>query len=349
MPKPARKSVTDSKNSFQGLKTRESEVVESGFKVETIPAPKTPVLGQRAQAEQPAISDLDARNVTETKTPHRFQRPQEVEQFISEPGLKIVLGPEYASALDLGQVNRKFPSWSWAGWNGSADYRFFAEPTTTEEPLPMSLIKSYTVNVDQKLRMILTRTLEPTSSPAPGPANREYMLTSTENLPTSLDDPMTANLLQFHAPCVPLTAFTIPTRREYLSRPKDIHITGFQPVRHILDPRGKRCGLWWEQAGYVYIGRNASPQAKSKMLLVGISQHGDIYRPRKGPSRVEGEVRLFDETVYPSVGKGSGLINVLAIDLDMPGHKYAERITVARIHVKAWEEANPQVKLVQLI
>ena len=96
----------------------------------------------------------------------------------------------------------------------------------------------------------------------------------------------------------------------------------------------------------MYIGRNTSPQAESKMLVVGIGQHGDIYRPRKGPSR---EIRLFDETVYSSMGQGSGVVNVLAIDLGMSDHAYAEWIMAARIHVEAWEEAGPQTNLFQLI
>lgn len=56
---------------------------------------------------------------------------------------------------------------------------------------------------------------------------------------------------------------------------------------------------------------------------------------------------MFDEDVYPMVGKGSELVNVLAIDLDM-GYEYADRMTVPRIHVKAWEEAGPELKLVRL-
>ena len=91
-----------------------------------------------------------------------------------------------------------------------------------------------------------------------------------------------------------------------------------------------------------------SPDAESKMLFVGINQHADTFRRREGPSRVEGEIRMFDEDEYPSRGKGSGLVNTLAIDLDM-GHAFAERITVARIHVKAWEEAGPQMRFIQLI
>ncbi len=62
---------------------------------------------------------------------------------------------------------------------------------------------------------------------------------------------------------------------------------------------------------------------------------------------MEGDIELFDEEVYPAVGEGSGLVNVLAVDLDM-GHDYGERVTIARIHAKAWENVGPLVRMVRL-
>ena len=251
-------------------------------------------------------------------------------------------------AFDMGQVDRNFPSWSWAGWRGPVDYSVFAETISAEEPLPTPLTKSYTINVNGKLQTIPARssgqgTHSSSTSGTPDIATTSQLADSATPSPSPI-----SNILQFIAPCVPLTAFTISQEREYLSRQGHIHSTGAQSVRHILDPSGKRCGLWWEQAGYVYVGRNMSAAAESKMQFVGISQHGDTFRPRKGPNRVEGEIRMFDEAQYPSVGKGSGLVNVLAVDLNI-GHDYAARITVARIHVKAWEEAGPVTRLVQLV
>ena len=258
--------------------------------------------------------------------------------------------------FDLGQVNRNFPSWSWAGWTGPIDYSFFTETSSAQEPLPTPLptplIDSYTIEVDGKPQIIPARicgkqiSLDSTSVTAT--IGTDSVAGGVPTPVPSPSDPLPSNILQFYAPCVLLTAFTVPPQREYLSRQEHIHSTGSQSVRHILDSRGKRCGLWWEQAGYVYVGKSRSSEAESKMLFVGINQHGDTWRPRPGPNRIEGEIRMFDKDVYPAVGKGSGLVNVLAIDLDM-GHAYAERITVARIHVKAWEEAGPKMRLVQLV
>jgi hypothetical protein len=76
-------------------------------------------------------------------------------------------------------------------------------------------------------------------------------------------------------------------------------------LRHILDGKGKRCGLWLEQAWYKYVERGLSTDAESHMILVGVSRHQDIFRARSVPNQVKGEVRLFDDEVYPAVGTGS--------------------------------------------
>lgn len=172
------------------------------------------------------------------------------------------------------------------------------------------------------------------------------------NTPATNDEkpipsPSLPNVLQFLAPTLPLTAFSISMGREYISVQGHIHSHSNQAVRHILDKNGKRCGLWWEQKGWMYVGRGTSPVAESKIMFVGISQHEDTSTARKGPGRAEGEIKIFDHSVYPSVGKGSGLVNALVVDLDM-GHEYGERITVARVHVQAWEKAGPVVKMVRL-
>ncbi len=237
-------------------------------------------------------------------------------------------------------VDRQFPSWTWAAWRGSGsnDYRLFAE-MGVDEPLPNSLIKEFFIAGDGKpLRRI------------PGREQQGGMVTNPEGSEADhspIPSPALPYVLQFVAPTLPLTAFTISSDREPISSSSNIHSTTMQYVRAILDPRGKRCGLWWEQSGYVYVGRSVSPTAEAKMIFVAVNQHAATYQPRKGPSRVEGEIRLFDEEVYPPAGPGSGLVNVLAVDEDM-GHEYGERITVARIHEKAWEEAGPAARMVRL-
>lgn len=37
--------------------------------------------------------------------------------------------------------------------------------------------------------------------------------------------------------------------------------------------------------------------------MASISAHPDAERRRRGPSRVEGEINLFDEQAFPSTGR----------------------------------------------
>ncbi|CZR66050.1 uncharacterized protein PAC_15951 [Phialocephala subalpina] len=269
-----------------------------------------------------------------------------------------VYGPSAQPTFDE-KVDRRFPSWSWVGWTGAVEYRLFAE-MLPDEPLPTSLIEEFVINLDEgELQTIPGRMQQkvvgplkrghPTSAALEDASASMINLTlnnaGTENKPTA--PPSLPNVLQFRASTVPLSAFTISTQREFISTIHHIHSSSQQAVRHILDRNGKRCGLWWEQTGYVYIGRGVSGDAESKMILVGVSRHEDTFWKRSGPYRAEGEIKLFDDEVYPDIGPGSGLVNVLAVDLDM-GHQFGERITVARIHARAWEEAGPVLKIVRL-
>ncbi|CAO2655398.1 Nn.00g104620.m01.CDS01 [Neocucurbitaria sp. VM-36] len=156
--------------------------------------------------------------------------------------------------------------------------------------------------------------------------------------------------LRFTARTVPLPAFQISPHKEYLSSRSQVHIRTSQAVRRILDRNGKHCGLWWEQAGYGYIGLGISPEAESKIDMLEISRYGDAYRPRDGPFLVEGPISIFDDEVFPAVGPGSGLVNVLVVDLDMGlPDGIGERCTVAVVHSKAWEAANPREKEVRIV
>jgi hypothetical protein len=159
------------------------------------------------------------------------------------------------------------------------------------------------------------------------------------------DDPLDANILSFTAPTLLASAFCISPEKEYLVQQNSIHTQSAQAIRRIYDQQGRHCGLWWEQAGYGYVGLGLDPEAEARIHMVGISEYGDVYNPRKGPTRVEGEIRLFDDQAFPSTGSGSGIVNVLAVDLDYThfggvGH----RCTVAVVHKKAWDAVDPQLK-----
>ena len=157
------------------------------------------------------------------------------------------------------------------------------------------------------------------------------------------DPPLESNILSFTAPTVPVSAFHISPEKEYLVQHHHIHIQGKQAVRRIYDRQGNRCGLWWEQAGYGYVGLSLDAKAESRIHMVGVSEYGDVDRRREGPSRVEGEIRLFDDKAFPATGPGSGIVNILAVDTDLKNRRaVGYRVTVAMVHGKAWERAGPK-------
>lgn len=250
--------------------------------------------------------------------------------------IQVVYGPGEVTAPD-NNVDRRFPSWSWAGWRGAVHYRLFQDDDKAA-PLPVLLVDKFVINLGGQNHLRFT----PNQGNSDLGEFRQY-------LPT----PSIPNVLQFQAPCVPLTTFTISPEIEYISESTHggpAHSPSLSKgVRPILDRQGKRCGIWWEQAGYVYVGRGLSPAAEAKITFVGLScQSGDVTRSSLEPLYFDGEpIALFDTEAYPESGSGSGLVNVLAVDLDM-GHEYGERITVARIHQKAWEAAEPSMRMVRL-
>ncbi|KAI8633030.1 heterokaryon incompatibility protein-domain-containing protein [Xylariaceae sp. FL1651] len=157
------------------------------------------------------------------------------------------------------------------------------------------------------------------------------------------DPPRDDNILSFRAPTVSCCQFVISQEKEYLIELPYIHQQGSQAVRRILDGQGKHCGLWWEQAGYGYVGLGLDAEAEKQIQLVGVSAYGDVYHRHEGPARVKGEIELFDRDVFPEVGPGSGLVNVLAVDTDLSDKTaVGYRCTVAVIHAKAWSAAKPQ-------
>ena len=157
------------------------------------------------------------------------------------------------------------------------------------------------------------------------------------------DPPLESNILSFTAPTVPTSAFHISPEKEYLVQHHHVHIQGKQAVRRIYDRQGNHCGLWWEQAGYGYVGLSLDAKAESRINMVGISKYGDFDRRREGLSRVEGEIRLFDDKTFPAIGPGSSIVNALVVDTDLKNRRaVGYRVTVTMVHGKAWERAGPE-------
>ncbi|KAL8397835.1 hypothetical protein RB594_004510 [Gaeumannomyces avenae] len=164
--------------------------------------------------------------------------------------------------------------------------------------------------------------------------------------------PPECSFLSFTAPVVPISAFYLSLELECLTPPRHLHVQGDQAVCRIRDRRqgGRHCGLWWDQGVFACSDLDMTADAKQGIYMAGISAHPDAERRRKGPSRVKGEIDLFDEQAFPSTGEGSGLVNIMVImgGIEEDGYKAGRRVTVAVMHREAWEAAGPTEKRVCL-
>lgn len=284
------------------------------------------------------------------------------------------------SNVSVGKPDRRFPSWSWAGWDGPVEYRLFSLADDGAE-LPKPMVARFRIGSGASQKIVETgefysgfveglpaddlarsgpvsaghepvtgksinqesaRGGPPTASssgivsrPVEAIDSREEQQTQTNadrkgkarardisqvaspfiNLvddpthkttwvvapppppqsqpePDPIDD---ATMLSFDAQSLPLrTAFRLFPEKEYLSKQSHTHAATLQAVRRIYDRHGSHCGLWWEQAGYGYVGLNdtgaaaaAADAPDAEIHLVGISTCGSVWQARRGLRRVE--------------------------------------------------------------
>jgi hypothetical protein len=239
-----------------------------------------------------------------------------------------------------------FPSWSWAGWLGPVAYRL----TDLLEAKPQIDI-FYTHHLGH-LKAINTRrgAKDRKAVVLPGftkdQADQAVLRVELDQVGVSGPD-LGPNVLQFWAEVVDAAAFRFSKNppRDYLSSEDHTHVQSPQAVIRLLDRHGRHCGLWFDVSDADTIF-TAGARLKRRRDMIAISRLDESTVPgRKGPSRVEGEISLFDNEEFISEGSGSGIVNVLVVEWDFD---VAERCTVAQIHEQAWSEAQPRRKHIRL-
>ncbi|KAK4108545.1 hypothetical protein N656DRAFT_784053 [Canariomyces notabilis] len=237
--------------------------------------------------------------------------------------------------------NGRCPGWSWAGFVGPVDYRMFGEDED-KRPLPVSLVvDGFKVVHGGKVLRVAGRGVREDDE-----ANQSVMRigdAAGSDSVSALTD-YGPNILQFKAFVVPVTAFLRGARSEYLCVLGQSHATGQQAVYRLYDQDRRHCGLCYEPM--VPLGDIARAGQSS---FIGIVRHGETDIPFKGPNRVEGDIPLFDRSAYKACGPGSGVVDALLVVWDKDQRDcIARRVSVARIHVKAWERAGPVSKNIAL-
>jgi hypothetical protein len=253
---------------------------------------------------------------------------------------------------DSANSETHFPTWSWAGWIGRVDYRLLR---FEKEPPPDSLIGEFYIVQEGKILRLLGYQRAPAGDKCKASGNDLAVHFTQSQAANCANQP--ATVLHFIAPLVFGTDFSVNRDRvpDYLSSASHIHTQTSQAVVRLHDKNGKHCGILFEHVDYYFLLKRVSGQMRNNLkdlqrsddkVMIAISQTKDVYGDREGLHRVEGDIKLFDETEYAAQGPGSTLVNVLVLRLGVAD--MFERIAVGQIHIKAWEAASPQKSWVKL-
>lgn len=248
---------------------------------------------------------------------------------------EVVGADAFAAFTSSTDGRAKCPTWSWAGWVGPVEYRLFLEEEK-RRPLPVSLVvDGFSLHRGGKvLEAACRRSVDDKDDGQHQPA---LSLRDADSDSDTLTD-HGEHVLRFSAPVVSSLAFTRGTGLEHLCHKGENHSTGEQAVYRLYDRDGKHCGLCFQP---MVPFDSSLPQ-----FFVGIVKHWETGVPFKGPNRVEGDIPLFDLSVYRTSGPGTGVVDALLVVED--GEGIARRVSVARIHVKAWEGMGGEVRRVKL-
>ncbi|WYZ42277.1 hypothetical protein EsH8_V_001172 [Colletotrichum jinshuiense] len=260
-----------------------------------------------------------------------------------------------------GQPDPRFPSWSWAGWDGPVDYRMF-EGVQDALDRPKPLVRKLKLDGQDVYPDKWAKSGRDPVQPQPEwegiedegerTAGGDEMIDQqrgSQEVRKKKDSPRANTILEMTAPTVSLACFSVSPIEEFLSLTDQVHTQGPQSVRRIIDSEGEHCGLWWSQGREARAEDDTHPQHKEKLTLVGISAHGECNRPRQGLGRPGGAIALWDSDRFPSIGPQSGWVNVMVVDEDA-GHQdmVSSRYTVAIIYKMAWDKAKPVQRVIQI-
>ena len=308
------------------------------------------------------LNELHLQDSIENATVHGMPEAYFIHALLWTPTAEIPRRQASSNEADEGQPDPRFPSWSWAGWDGPVDYRLFeGVQDVLDKPKPLvgmfrldgsDIHPDQWVNDDRDL-VESEPGQESIEEAEQGTASNDEVIEQRQGPQAGekkRDPPRANTVLEMTAPTVSLASFSVSPIEVYLNLADQVHTQGPQSVRGILDSDGQHCGLWWSQGGDDgRTGDGPNPEHDKKLTLVGISAHGECSRPRQGPGSTEGWIPLWDDNRFPSVGPQSGWVNVMVVDEDgvyLDG--FSSRYTVAIIHKAAWEEAKPVPREIRL-
>jgi Heterokaryon incompatibility protein (HET) len=256
-----------------------------------------------------------------------------------------VLDAENGVSMDV------FPTWSWMGWVGPVNYLL---ATDVEDTFALPEVESFQIHYNGNLHT--TERRKWTKSEAYVPSQIQAFLRawvkrpeSPPRVPDSIARPMPdlpsdATVLQFWAQVVPATKFTLKNAAvRYLSSPGHTLAQGQQSIRTLGNLKGQHCGILFNSEETDFLPHNSM-----KREFVLLSRYKDDDERRMELNTVSGELNIWDLGAFGRVMTGNSLMNLLLVQSCGVEADVSRRVTVAQIHSKAWQEAEPEVKLVRL-
>ncbi|KAL2016322.1 hypothetical protein VTK56DRAFT_3863 [Thermocarpiscus australiensis] len=254
------------------------------------------------------------------------------------PGQKMFVRTPYGNPKKTDGPQPYFPSWSWTGWVpwvGRPTYHhIFANMQA--QPLPEPVVDAFRLHHHGTLHTIWARS----STCVLQPATRQTCVSGPDFGP---------EVLQFWADTVDATAFHFATydksrvvQPEQLSSRENVHTKTSQAVIRLRDREERHCGLWYDNRNHRRWWEDEEKKPRAELVAISRLTAPEI----NGPSRVEGEIDIFDRRHFPGEGPESGVVNCLVIEWY---EEIAARVTVAQVHWAAWQRARRRRKHIRLV
>jgi hypothetical protein len=255
----------------------------------------------------------------------------------------------------VGAGGSVFPSWSWAGWTGAKQYLIMEDGKRTYRSLHREYSRTeirrfsayhqgtvlYIHKTEEEIEATELRNLGSSRSPLKETFPK-YVPYSDGLLHGILGPNLGPNVLQFWTQAVDVKRFSIgEVTGPSLTDHEHANITTKQTISKLFDFKNRYCGLIFKPTAKTPHRK----KHKGVLQFILISSFGESRGRRTGFQTTDTKMRPFDETKFPRMGKGSGLVNLMLIKWY---DEIAERISVARIHRQAWDEARPMTKHIRL-
>ena len=239
------------------------------------------------------------------------------------------------------------------GWVGAVNYLIDKEK---EDDYAIPEVTTFYISHRGTPHMIQKRTWNKTESYVPSQIQQFLPAwvkrpESPPRVPDSMPRPLPAlrpdidaDFLQFWAQVVPTSRFALRDAPiTYLSSASHSLAQGRQGVRRLVNCKSQHCGMLFTTPETEAL--NADGVHRDFVLL---SRYKDGEEQHMELDTTAGSVSIWDRGAFGRAMVGGSLMNVLLVERCGAGG-VVRRVAVAQIHGKAWEEGEPDMRLVTMV